>query len=628
MSGDEGFLKAEGEALLKFPSEKKDCIVCLTGSNPLHPQAMEHISKDSVLVYLDTPLDTIENRMHKMKVDRIVGQSTKSLKDILQYRHGIYESKYDVRVMTTDGEDIDQIAKRIANELGKDQNYRSTRGWKSTEKDTEFLDVIKMGLAPDRGLFVAPSFTTFTLAQLGRMVNMSYQDRVLRVFERFPLGTGCPPPLLRQLINSAYSTFDHPSVLPVTHLEADQYLMEMYHGPTASFKDLSLQLTPKLLSLAVAREKNQKVGLLVATSGDTGTAALDGFGREKGIPVVVLYPSQGVSSIQRAQMITAPENTLVVGVDSDFDYCQTLVKDLLEQQATLFGSDLKGVQLTSANSINFGRFLPQVAFVVSSYLEMVKMGRIQLGEEIDVTVPTGNFGNILGVILARRLGIPVGRLVCASNSNHILTDFLTTGHYDLNNRTFMKTISPSIDILVSSNIERFVHLLYQESGASEEEIGRKVVEHFTSLSKEGKFYLPHELQVAMKRELTGGWCNEQQCKKTIEDVQERTKIILDPHTAVAKFVADSHTRKGVPMLIASTASFAKFPEAIFESLKKDNAPSDNLQHIFSKLSDDSNPIPPSLQSLISRKVNHSATLPADKQQIVDKIKNYLQDTHF
>lgn len=586
---------------------------------------MDHIGKDSILVYLDTPLEIIESRMHKMKVDRIVGQSSNSLRDILRYRQNFYENKYDIRIMTTEGEDVQTIADRILKELRKDQNYGSTRGWKSETGNTEFLDVIRMGLAPDRGLFVAPEWTPFTLAQLGRMIVMPYEDRVLRVFERFPLGSHCPPPLLRDLISSAYSTFDNPKVLPVTHLEKDQYLMEMYHGPTASFKDLSLQLTPKLLSLALSNTGNEKIGLLVATSGDTGTAALDGFGREKGIPVVVLYPNDGVSSIQKAQMTTAPDNTLVLAVNSDFDYCQTLVKDILEQQHNIF-NDMNGMSLTSANSINFGRFLPQVAFTVSAYLDLIRAGRISLGEEIDVTVPTGNFGNILGVIMARRLGIPIGRIVCASNTNNVLTDFLTTGHYDLHHRTFTKTISPSIDILLSSNVERFIHLLYKEHGTPFAEIGRNITDHFNTLAKDGEFHLPPDIVLAMENELTGGWCSEDQCRHTIRRVKDHTDVTLDPHTAVAKFVADFHSRKDVPMLIASTASFAKFPEAIISSLRSpdDRNANGDLAQLFSRVADAHNPVPPSLNSLLSKKVNHSITVNADKDEIINKIKAYLQ----
>jgi threonine synthase len=627
--GDEGFLRAEGEALMKFPEDKKHCIVCLTGSNPLHSEAMEHISKDSVLVYLDTPLDTIENRMHKMKVDRIVGQSTSSLKDILKYRHNFYENGYHVRIMTSDGDDIDEIAHRVVAELSKDQNYRSTRGWCAKDNDTEFLDVIRMGLAPDRGLFVAPSWTSFTIPQLGQMVDLPYQERVLRVFEKFPLGSGCPPSLLRKLINEGYSTFDHPLVLPVTHLEGDLHLMEMYHGPTASFKDLSLQFTPKLLTLAVSRapeDAQKKVGLLVATSGDTGTAALDGFGREKDVPVIVLYPKDGVSTIQKAQMITAPKNTRVIAVDSDFDYCQTLVKDILEDQEALLGQDLGDVQLTSANSINFGRFLPQVVFTVSSYLELVKQGKIVLGQEMDVTVPTGNFGNILGVIFARRLGVPIGKLICASNTNNILTEFLATGRYDLTNRNFVKTMSPSIDILISSNVERFVYLLYREAGRSEEETGRIVADLFATLSEIGFFVLPEDVRAAMKKELVGGWCSEDECRETIRGVKERTGIILDPHTAVAKFVADKYVRQGVPMLIASTASFAKFPEAIFDSLGIPQLPKNaTLAELFGKLGDDTNVIPRSLRSLVDKPVNQNTEAPADKNQILEHIRTYLKN---
>eukprot|EP01126_Amoeba_proteus_P055494 TRINITY_DN6893_c0_g2_i5.p1 TRINITY_DN6893_c0_g2~~TRINITY_DN6893_c0_g2_i5.p1 ORF type:complete len:764 (-),score=110.97 TRINITY_DN6893_c0_g2_i5:39-2132(-) len=643
--GDDKFLLAEGEALMNFPYTLGK-VICLSGSNPLHPRSMEHISQmSSVIIYIDVPLDTIVNRMHVMKINRIIGHlSGKSLREILHFRTEFYENSYHIRVIVTDGEDVESIVEKVLLEIGRNQSYRSTRGWIGGEVSEyesqrqgrhDFLDVVRTGLAPDGGLFVPSSWTSFNLMQLGRLLDLSYQERALRVMEKFPLGS-FRPFIFRKLINQAYETFDVPSIIPITRIDCrgQQFLMELYHGPTASFKDLSLQLTPKILLHAISVVEGNSgihndVGLIVATSGDTGTAALDGFSRELGIPVIVLYPAQGVSTVQKHQMMTASKKTLVIGVDSDFDFCQNLVKVILEKQTTLLSPHLGykhgSFNLTSANSINFGRFLPQVVFTVSAYLEMVKSGKIQVGQEVDVTVPTGNFGNILGVVMARRLGIPIGQLICASNSNNILTDFINSGRYQLNGRTFMKTFSPSIDILVSSNLERFLYLLYLEQGADHQEAGHKVSEHFKSLKTSGTFLLPPGLAHAVSKELKGGWCNEIQCIETIRKVKTETNIMIDPHTAVAKFVADHYQREGVPMLIASTANFAKFPEAMMKAMK-DTSTSHltvSLSELFELLRDEHNPIPSSLRLLAHKPVNHSLVMPASQDEIIHQINSYL-----
>jgi len=362
--------------------------------------------------------------------------------------------------------------------------YVSTRGYPDTLKDPEgqeklnFLDVVRKGLAPDRGLFVAREFHPFYSGTLEDMIRLDYQRRALQVFDHFPISDMVRDDL-KLMIYKAYSSFSHAEVLPVTHLENNHYLMETFHGPTGSFKDLSLQLTPKILNHSVKlhnasqadHTKKMTLGLLVATSGDTGTAALDGFGREGDIPVVVLYPKDGVSIVQKLQMMTAAGSCLVLGVDGDFDFCQTTVKDILNSNelAEDFARIVPNLKLSSANSINWGRFLPQVAFTVSSYLDMVKSGSINFGDTVDICIPTGNFGNILGTIYAKKLGIPIGRIISASNVNNVICDFIKTGEYDLTGRSFQKTNSPAIDILVSSNVERFLHLL---SGQNHEEIAK------------------------------------------------------------------------------------------------------------------------------------------------------------
>lgn len=434
------------------------------------------------------------------------------------------------------------------------------------------------------------------------------------------------------MIYRAYSTFSHEDVQPITHLEKNHYLMETFHGPTASFKDLSLQLTPKILTAAMEKTgASQNVGLIVATSGDTGTAALHGWGQEKDVPLIVLYPKDGVSVCQDLQMATQEGSVCVLGVDGDFDFCQTTVKDILNDHALMdeFSSILPNLTLSSANSINWGRFLPQVVFTVSAYCDMIKKGHIALGDEIDVCIPTGNFGNILGAVYARSMGVPIKDLICASNDNNVLSDFITSGAYDLRGRDFRKTVSPSIDILISSNVERFLHLL---SGQDSDYINSL----FADLADHGHFTVSEELRNKIQAHVQGGWCNESECIRTIKAVFDRTQVMIDPHTAVAKNVADQFSAQEptstVPMLISSTAHFGKFPDSMLEALHEPAVErTDNIQAdvatMFSNLSalEPKNSHHPELVHLLEKPVLHDNAVPADKTVIINTIKNFLTD---
>ncbi|KAL0491099.1 threonine synthase-like protein [Acrasis kona] len=630
--GDEAFIQAEGEEVMKLKC--RGTIVSLSGSNPLHPESMKHLSHSGLFVYMDTPKKDILDRCKLMKVDRIVGQSTQPLEKILDKRASIYENSYDVRIMIETGSSPEQIANKIHQSLLRSDKYLSTRG---LDSDLDFTQVVKTGLAPDRGLFMSKEHSSFTFSELQRLQNLSYPEVTLRVMEKFPLGK-LHPSHLRRLLYSAYSTFSNPEVLPVHNLYDHLYLMETYHGPTASFKDLSLQLLPKLLDACInitsSQDKKTTSGLLVATSGDTGTAALDGFVRIANTPVIVLYPYHGVSNVQKAQMQTCSSpNVCVLGVDGDFDFCQTTVKDIFnDENLNKEMSDIvPGLVMGSANSINWGRLLPQVAFTVSSYLKLVQQGAITLGEPVDVCIPTGNFGNMLGAVMAKKLGIPLRRLIAASNDNNVITDFIKTGVYDLRHRSFKATVSPSIDILVSSNLERFLFLL--TDGDS-----KLIQDLFHQLSTNKRFEIGGDLLKLVQDTVMGDWCSEKDCLDTVRRVHHETGKYIDPHTAVAVAVADrineqdkARGDKRVPILISSTAHFAKFPESMLHAVSEGNpVVQGDIKSMFDQLMKiphhESSTIHPELAKLPSMERLHNMKIPADKNQVVLEIKKFLQ--HF
>ncbi|CAF3433393.1 unnamed protein product [Rotaria socialis] len=624
--GDEQFLEAEGRELLAFNHE--NYIVSLTGSNSLHAESMEYISRLGIIVYLDASREAILNRCHKMRVNRIVGQRTKTLNDILALRENIYENSYDIRIIIGKDETQKDIAKKIQSQLQQQSKFYETTRNGYTKNNQQFLDTIQKGLASDGGLFVTRSFSPLALDELQRLVNLSYPEIALRIMERFPLGT-FHPSHLRYLLSQAYSTFDK-NTLPVRRLRKNQYLIETFHGPTASFKDLSLQLLPRLMQAATEltsndETKSNRFGLLVATSGDTGCAVLDAFARLPGTPIVVLYPNTGVSTIQKAQMQTASNDVCVLGVDADFDFCQTMVKDLLNDKSFLADVNqlLPGLHLSSANSINWARFLPQVVFTISSYLQLIEQGVIRLGEQVDVCIPTGNFGNMLGAFYAQQLGLPLRRLITASNENNVITDFIQTGSYDLRNRLFHKTISPSIDILISSNLERFIYLLSKGNFSMVQKL-------FNKLARDRYFNIDSSLLKQIQSKIQGGWANENQCIEMIKKVYDETQQLIDPHTAVALHVADSFSKHdNVPMLISATAHYGKFPQTILnavgsneQSLSSSNDISTLLENLRTlKLTP---PMHHELLNLPKKSVIHTKIVAATKSAIIKEIKTYLE----
>ena len=428
--------------------------------------------------------------------------------------------------------------------------YKSTRGKEETV--TASMAILK-GLSEDGGLFVPTEIPKLDVP-MDELAKMSYQETAYEVMKCFL--TDFTEEELKNCINNAYDEkFDTKEIAPL-HEADGAYFLELYHGATIAFKDMALSILPHLMTTS-ARKNNIKndIVILTATSGDTGKAALAGFADVKGTKIIVFYPKDGVSPIQEKQMVTQKgDNTYVVGIKGNFDDAQTGVKEIF---AACKDKDLHGAMLSSANSINIGRLAPQVVYYFRAYADLVRRGTVAVGERVDYVVPTGNFGDILAGYYAKQMGLPVGKLVCASNQNNVLTDFLSTGTYTAK-REFYKTTSPSMDILVSSNLER---LLYHVTGSDAEVAGL-----MKSLNETGRYTVRPETLKAIQESFDCGWSSEEQVAGEIRARYEKDGYLCDTHTAVAFHVAAQKKRDGVPMVVLSTASPFKFPRSVLEAL--------------------------------------------------------------
>lgn len=437
--------------------------------------------------------------------------------------------------------------------------YMSTR---NTELKLKSAEAIKKGLSDDGGLFVPSEFPTVSTAEIKKMVNMNYIDRAKLVLKKFL--TDFTAAEISKCVEGAYGTgFDSDKVAPVVKLADGKYILELWHGPTCAFKDMALQILPRFMTVAMKKTgENKKIVILVATSGDTGKAALEGFKDVDGTEIIVFYPGDGVSNIQKLQMITQEgANVFVSGINGNFDDAQTGVKKIFTDEK--FGDKLEksGFVLSSANSINWGRLVPQIVYYISAYCDMVAAGEISIGEKINVCVPTGNFGNILAAYYAEKMGLPVAKFICASNSNNVLTDFIKTGEYD-KNRPFYQSVSPSMDILVSSNLER---LLFDITGND----AKKVSSMMSKLSKDGKYKLTKALHKKIENKFWGGFCDDYFTKVQIWKTFTDTGYTLDTHTAVAVDVYEQYvteTGDKTKTIIASTASPYKFNIDVLSAL--------------------------------------------------------------
>ena len=484
--------------------------------------------------------------------------------------------------------------------------YKSTR---NSSLKIGSAEAIVSGISSDGGLFVPSEVPKMTLSEITALGDLSYPERAAAVFRGFL--TDFSYDEIKNCVESAYSSgsFDTANVMELKELRPGVNILELWHGPTCAFKDMALQILPHLLTTSVKKTgTDKKVCILVATSGDTGKAALEGFKDAPGTEILVFYPENGVSAMQKLQMTTqSGENVGVCAIKGNFDDAQTGVKKIFTDPEVHKKLSDNGIMLSSANSINWGRLAPQIVYYVSSYAQLVKDGRIIAGESINVVVPTGNFGNILAAYYAKLMGTPIAKLICASNSNNVLTDFLRTGVYD-RNRKFYTTISPSMDILISSNLER---LLYHLSGGDDEYI-KKI---YAELSATGRFEVREDIKAALKELFYADFCSEPETKTAIAETFAGHAYTPDTHTAVAIGVYNKYLRAtGDPActVIASTASPYKFPAAVLEALGVEEKFSDEFA-MADRLNEISGlPIPKALSELKNKKPRFTGSVEKDE----------------
>jgi len=439
--------------------------------------------------------------------------------------------------------------------------YQSTRNDRNKITGAE---AIVRGLSSDGGLYVPESFPEVTQETVTKLAAMPYHERAAFITGLY-LDDFNADELSRFASDAYTSGFDDPAVAPLKKLSEGTYFLELWHGPTCAFKDMALQLLPHLLTASLKKTgETREVCILVATSGDTGKAALEGFRDVPGTRIMVFYPRDGVSDVQKLQMTSqAGGNVNVVAVEGNFDDAQTGVKAIFSDTELSSMLDSRGYFLSSANSINWGRLVPQIVYYFSAYCDLLKNGCIKPGGKVNFCVPTGNFGNILAAYYASRMGLPVNKLICASNRNDVLTQFINTGVYD-RNRPFYTTASPSMDILVSSNLER---LLYEMSGKD----GGTVADYMQALSAGGVYAIPDPVKREINRMFAGGYCSEPDTMKTINDVFYDHDYLIDTHTAVAyKVLCDykKDTGDDTPSVVVSTASAFKFCDSVLDALSK------------------------------------------------------------
>lgn len=488
--------------------------------------------------------------------------------------------------------------------------YNSTRG--SQQEKTAAQAVIQ-GIAEDKGLYVPDQIPALDVSPEA-LKDATYQEIAEKVISAF--FTDYTAEEMKACVTGAYDDkFEEKSIAPLVKA-GDAYFLELYHGRTAAFKDMALSILPYLLTTALKKEKeDKKICILTATSGDTGKAALEGFADVAGTEIVVFYPNQGVSQVQERQMVTQEgDNTAVFAINGNFDDAQTGVKLIFNDSAFAEELGAKGVKLSSANSINIGRLVPQVAYYVYAYVQLLKQGAVKPGEKINVVVPTGNFGNILAAYYAKQMGIPMGKLICASNENNVLTDFIRTGEYNIN-RDFYLTNSPSMDILISSNLER---LLYHLSGND----GAEIKSLMEQLDK-NKVYRVNEKIRSGLADFEAGYADMTDTNRTIGSMYEQNGYLMDTHTAVAYKVYQDYKKETgdeTVTVIASTASAYKFADSVAESLGLPVAEDGfaNLRALHEKTGVW---VPKGLEGLEDKPVRHTGVL--EKDEMKDAVLKFI-----
>ncbi len=489
--------------------------------------------------------------------------------------------------------------------------YVSTRN--EEEKVTASQAVLK-GLAEQGGLFVPEKIPSLDVT-VEALADMTYQETAYEVMKLFL--TDYTEEELKKCIENAYDEkFDTNEIASLVKAQDVSYL-ELFHGATIAFKDMALSILPHLLITAARKNHvTNDIVILTATSGDTGKAALAGFAGVEGTKIIVFYPKDGVSPIQQKQMVTQKgDNTFVVGINGNFDQAQTGVKQMFSDPALAKEMEAAGYQFSSANSINIGRLVPQIVYYVYAYAKMVKSGEIKEGEKLNVVVPTGNFGNILAAFYAKNMGLPIGKLICASNENKVLYDFFATGTYD-KNREFILTSSPSMDILISSNLER---LIYRIAGDSAE----KNCELMKSLQENGKYMITEDMK-AQLADFYGNYASEEETASVIREIYEETGYIIDTHTAVAAAVYKKYQKESgdnTKAVIASTASPYKFTRSVMTAInhKYDSRPDFELVDELEKLSKVK--VPQAIEDIRTAPVLHKTICEVEEMEHV--VKDFL-----
>ena len=489
--------------------------------------------------------------------------------------------------------------------------YVSTR---NSELCINSADAIIRGLSPDGGLFMPSEIPALDMSELNSLVALDYKARAKYILSKFL--TDYTDTELDNCINGAYTDEKfgaHPA--PVKKLDDNNYVLELWHGPTCAFKDMALQLMPRLLTTAIAKSGEDKTTvILVATSGDTGKAALEGFCDVDKTKILVFFPQHGVSEVQRKQMTSQlGNNTGVIGLEGNFDDCQSGVKKIFSDSDVAKKLEDNKMAFSSANSINWGRLVPQIVYYFSAYADMVASGDIELGQKVDFVVPTGNFGDILAGYIAKKMGLFVGRLICASNTNKVLTDFIETGVYD-KNRDFYTTISPSMDILISSNLER---LLFIASGYD----ANKTADYMNRLAKDGRYEIDAKLLEDIKAEFDGGYADETMTVDAIGKCYKKYNYVMDPHTAVAYSVSESIPAQN-KRVILSTASPYKFPASVIKGIGGD-ADTDNEFELFARLNNMTGvAVPASLANLENADVRFKDV--CEKDEMIKAVYDFLK----
>lgn len=495
--------------------------------------------------------------------------------------------------------------------------YISSRG---NSHPVTASEAICLGMVPGGGLFVPKEVSVLDQIKINAMAGQSYEEIAQTILELYL--DDFTSEEIKEIVRKSYNqtNFDHGDIAPLAKLDNQTYILELWHGPTAAFKDMALQIMPRLLTKSVEKMGSQEEVIIpVATSGDTGKAALEGFKNVPGVRIIVFYPFGGVSKVQELQMTTAEgDNVSVVAVKGNFDDCQTAVKELFVDPELNQLLASHQMVFSSANSINWGRLLPQIVYYFWGYAQLVKEGEISSGDKINVVVPTGNFGNILAGYYAYLMGLPVQKLICASNENKVLTDVINTGVYD-RRRDFFKTISPSMDILISSNFERF---LFEVSGHDAE----KVTTWYQQLNQEGFFQVDAECKKRWQDLLIGDFASDAETREEIKDTFTETGYVLDTHTGVGVKVYRDYVQKTgdkTKTIIDATANPYKFNKSVLEAIGGTELV-ENKDEFF--ILDELNrvsgmPIHPALKDLDKKRVVHNIVI--EKDQVGQTVKDML-----